>query len=186
MKAAEDKEERRSLEWRKRREGEAESALEGIGNRVKDMAELGERLNEITNQIIGAAMAVHSVLGPGLLESTYEVCLQHELEQQGLRVERQVALPVVYRGVRLECGYRIDLLIEGVVVVEVKAVSELLPVHGSQVLSYLRLSQRRVGLILNFDVAKLRDGVRRVVNDFPDSAAPSAPSAFQALKEEVS
>jgi GxxExxY protein len=149
------------------------------------MADLGERLNEITNQIIGAAMAVHSVLGPGLLESTYELCLQHELEQQGLRVERQVALPVVYRGVRLECGYRIDLLIEGVVVVEVKAVSELLPVHGSQVLSYLRLSGCRVGLILNFDVVRMKDGIRRIVNGFPDSRSPSAPSAVQAVAKEV-
>ena len=153
---------------------------------MKPASDQGDRLNEVTDQIIGAAMAVHSALGPGLLESTYEACLQHELEQLGLRVERQVALPVLYRGVQLECGYRLDLLVERRVVVEVKAVSELAPVHEAQVLSYLRLSGCRVGLILNFDVVRMRDGIRRMVNGFPDSASLSASSAVQAVAKEVS
>lgn len=145
----------------------------------------GDRLNRLTDRIIGAAIAVHSALGPGLLESTYEACLEHELGQLGGRVERQVALPVVYRGIRLECGYRLDLLVKRLVIVEVKAVSELAPAHEAQVLSYLRLSGCRVGLILNFDVAKMRDGIRRIVNGFPDSASLSAPSAVQAIAKEV-
>jgi GxxExxY protein len=140
-----------------------------------------DRLNQITDQIIGAAIAVHSVLGPGLLESAYETCLEHELVQLGLTVERQVPLPVVYRGVRLECGYRLDLLVERLVVVEVKAVSELAPIHDAQLISYLRLSGCKIGLILNFDVLKLRDGIRRLVNDLPDSESVSARSARSAV-----
>jgi len=150
------------------------------------MADAGEVLNRITDQVIGAAMAVHSALGPGLLESAYEACLERELQQLGLRVERQVGMPVVYRGAKLECGYRMDLLVEGLVVVEVKAVSEVLPVHAAQLLSYLRLSRRHVGLLLNFDVARMRNGVRRVVNDFPDSAGLSAASALAVPEKEVS
>ncbi|MCX6092649.1 MAG: GxxExxY protein [Candidatus Bipolaricaulota bacterium] len=143
----------------------------------------GSRLNQITDQIIGAAIAVHSALGPGLLESAYEACLEHELVRLGLEVERQVPLPVVYRGVRLECGYRLDLLVERLVVVEVKAISELAPIHDAQLISYLRLSGCKIGLILNFDVLRLKDGIRRLVNDLPDSAR-SARSAVGSLEKE--
>lgn len=128
-----------------------------------------ENLNRITESIIGAAMEVHRALGPGLLESAYEACLAFELAQRGLKVERQKPLPVIYREIRLDCGYRLDLLIEGVVIVEVKAVDHLMPIHQAQLLSYLKLSDCKVGLLINFHVKVLKDGLRRVVNDFPDS-----------------
>ena len=143
-----------------------------------------ERLNALTDAIIGAAMAVHSELGPGLLESAYETCLAIELEEQGLVVERRKTLPLTYHGVELEFGYRLDLVVNGSVVVEVKAVEALAPIHGAQLLSYLRLSGCRVGLLLNFNVASLRDGIQRVVNAFPgvdSSSVSSAPSAFRAV-----
>ena len=127
-----------------------------------------ERLNQITDCIIGAAIAVHRALEPGLLESAYEACLAFELTQRGLKVEQQKPLPVVYREVRLECGYRLDLLVEGLVVVEIKAVDVLAPIHQAQLLSYLRLSGCKVGLLINFNVKMLKQGIRRVVNDFPD------------------
>jgi len=145
-----------------------------------------DRLNQITEQIIGAAIAVHAALGPGLLESAYEACLEYELVRVGLAVERQVPLPVVYRGVRLDCGYRLDLLVERSVVVEVKAVSELVPIHDAQVISYLRLSGCKIGLILNFNVLKLRDGIRRLVNALPDGEDISARSAVVCSHKEVS
>lgn len=121
---------------------------------------------EITEQI-GAAIAVHRALGPGLLESTYEACLAFELLERRLRIERQTALPVVYRGVRIDCGYRLDLIVEGMVVVELKAVERLLPIHDAQMLTYLKLSGHPVGLLLNFNVPMLRDGIRRFVHDAP-------------------
>lgn len=114
----------------------------------------------LTEAILGAAIAVHRALGPGLLESAYEACLAYELESRGLRVERQKVLPVFYRGVYLDCGYRIDMLIEDQVIVELKA-SALLPIHDAQLLSYLKLSGRSVGLLINFNVRMLKDGVRR-------------------------
>lgn len=120
---------------------------------------------EITEQILGAAIAVHRALGPGLLESTYEACLTYELLERQLRIERQTALPVIYRGVRIDCGYRLDLVVEGTVVVEIKAVERLLPVHEAQILTYLKLSGLPVGLILNFNVPMMRDGIRRFVHD---------------------
>ena len=125
-----------------------------------------ERLNEITEEVIGAAIAVHRALGPGLLESAYEACLAYELVQRGLVVERQKSLPVTYRDVKVDCGYRIDLLVEESVVVELKAVEELGPVHEAQLLSYLKLSGCRVGLLINFNVKVLKQGIRRLVNDF--------------------
>jgi GxxExxY protein len=137
-----------------------------------------ERLNRITGSIIGAAIEVHRALGPGLLESAYEACLAFELVQAGLKIERQKPLPVVYRDVRLDCGYRLDLLVEGAVIVEIKAVDRLLPVHSAQVLSYLKLSGCTVGLMINFNVLSLTNGIRRVVNRFPDSAS----SAFSAVE----
>ena len=129
----------------------------------------GENLNRITESIISAAIEVHRALGPGLLESAYEACLIFELAQRGLKVEQQKPLPVVYREVKLDCGYRLDLLVEEAVIVEVKAVERLMPIHQAQLLSYLKLSGCKVGLLINFNVKVLKDGIRRVVNDFPDS-----------------
>ncbi|MCD6455457.1 MAG: GxxExxY protein [Methanophagales archaeon] len=126
-----------------------------------------ERLNRITEGIIGAAIEVHRDLGPGLLESAYETCLAFELVERGLKVEQQKPLPVVYREVKLDCGYRLDLLVEEAVIVEVKAVDRLAPIHKAQLLSYLRLSGCKVGLLINFNVKVLKDGIRRVVNEFP-------------------
>jgi GxxExxY protein len=127
------------------------------------------QLNQITESIIGAAIDVHRALGPGLLESAYEACLVFELVQHGLKVEQQKPLPIVYREVKLDCGYRLDLLVEEEVIVEVKAVDSLLPIHQAQLLSYLKLSGCNVGLLINFNVQVLKNGVRRVVNNFPDS-----------------
>ena len=123
-----------------------------------------EKLNSITEVIIGAAMAVHKELGPGLLESTYEACLAYELGARGLSVERQKELPVTYRSVKLDCGYRIDLLVDDRVIVELKTVERLDPVHSAQLLSYLKLSGCRVGLLINFNVKVLKDGIRRLIN----------------------
>ncbi len=125
-------------------------------------------LNKITEIIIGAAMAVHRELGPGLLESAYEACLAYELPERGLSVERQKALPVRYRGVNVDCGYRIDLLVEGKVVVELKAVERLEAIHKAQLLSYLKLSGCKVGLLINFNVKVLKDGIRRLVNELEE------------------
>ncbi len=129
-----------------------------------ETAETGEKLNMITGSVISAAIDVHRELGPGLLESAYEACLVYELTQRGLNVQRQVELPIPYRGIHLNCGYRIDLLVEGVLV-ELKAVDSLKPLHQAQVLSYLKLSGCKVGLLINFNVKVLKDGVRRLVNN---------------------
>ena len=125
-------------------------------------------LNRITQIIIGAAMAVHRELGPGLLESAYEACLAYEIPDRGLAVERQKALPVKYRGVNVDCGYRIDLLVEGKVVIELKAVERLEAIHQAQLLSYLKLSGCKVGLLINFNVKVLKDGIRRLVNELEE------------------
>ena len=120
-------------------------------------------LNELTKQIIGAAIEVHRHLGPGLLESTYETCLAYELQQLGLSFERQKALPPVYKEIHLDQGYRIDLLVERKVVVEIKVVEQIAPVHEAQVLSYLKFSRCKIGLLLNFNVKLLKDGIRRFI-----------------------
>jgi GxxExxY protein len=122
------------------------------------------QLNDITESIIGSAIKVHRVLGPGLLESTYEVCLAHELSKQGIAVRTQAALPVVYDGLRLDAGYKIDMLVGDQVIVELKAVERLMPIHEAQLLSYLKLSGKRLGLLINFNVKLLRDGIRRLAN----------------------
>jgi GxxExxY protein len=122
-----------------------------------------ERLDKLTDTIIGAAIAVHEALGPGLLESAYEACLAYELGTRGLSVERQKELPVVYQNVRLDCGYRLDMLVNGEVVLELKSVDHLEPVHEAQLLSYLKLSGCKVGLLMNFNVFRLVEGVRRRV-----------------------
>jgi GxxExxY protein len=126
------------------------------------------KVNEITEQIIGAAIAVHRELGPGLLESAYRACLIHELTHRGLQVEQEKAISVVYQGMQIGCGYRIDLLVERTVIVELKAVERVEPIHTAQLLSYLRLSGLHVGLLLNFNTALLRDGIRRIVLDLPE------------------
>jgi GxxExxY protein len=124
-----------------------------------------DEINVRSGQIIEAAIRVHSALGPGLLESAYEVCLAHELRRRGLDVDVQHAIPIVYDGVQVELGFRADLLVDGAVVVELKAAAKLLPIHEAQLLSYLRLSGHRVGLSINFHTIHLKDGMRRMVND---------------------
>lgn len=122
-------------------------------------------LNQMTEKIIGCAIEVHKGLGPGLLESAYEECLCYELNRNGLKFERQVPLPVVYKGVKLECGYRMDIVVENSVIVEVKAVQNLIPVHEAQLLSYLKLHNKKVGLLMNFHVPILKKGLKRIVNN---------------------
>jgi GxxExxY protein len=121
-------------------------------------------LNDLTEKIIGCAITVHRALGPGLIESAYEVCLAHEMNKQGLKVQKQVALPVVYDSVRLDAGYRLDLLVEQRIIIELKAVERLIPIHEAQLLSYLKLSKLPLGLLINFNVKLLRDGIRRLAN----------------------
>ncbi len=121
-------------------------------------------IQEISHAVITAAMRVHSELGPGLLESAYTACLQHELKKAGLKSDAQVGLPVVYDGVKLDLGYRIDLLVEDLVIVELKSVDAIAPVHQAQIISYLKLSGRSLGLLINFNVAHLKDGIKRFVN----------------------
>jgi len=121
-------------------------------------------INEITGQIIDAAIKVHSSLGPGLLESAYEVCLTYELRKRGLDVRTQVEQPVHYDGIMIDVGYRIDLLVLDRVIVELKAVEQVAPIHKAQILSYLKLSGKKVGLLLNFNVEHMKDGITRFVN----------------------
>ena len=119
--------------------------------------------DEITQQIIGFAIEVHRALGPGLLESAYESCLCHEMTLNRVEFQRQVPLPVVYKGFKLDCGYRMDMVVRGEVVIEVKTVERLLPIHEAQLLTYLKLSGLRRGLLLNFHSAVLRDGIKRML-----------------------
>jgi GxxExxY protein len=121
-------------------------------------------INDLSREIIGAAIEVHRVLGPGLLESIYEECLAHELSLRGIPFSRQVALPLVYKGVRLESGYRLDMVVKDAIVVELKAIELVLPVHKAKLLSHLRLTQKWLGLLLNFHVPVLQQGFFRVVN----------------------
>ena len=122
------------------------------------------RINQVSGAVVDAAVKVHSTLGPGLLESAYAACLTHELRKRGPRVDTQVGLPVVYDGEKLDLGYRIDLLVENLVIVEVKCVEVIHPVHEAQLLSYLRLSGKNVGLLINFYVVRLKDGIKRMVD----------------------
>lgn len=119
--------------------------------------------DSLTEQIIGAAIQVHRELGPGLLESAYEACLCHELSQNCLKIERQETVPIFYKGIRLDAGYRLDLIIEDLIIIEIKAVSALLPIHEAQLLSYLKLIGRGRGLLINFNVKMLKQGIRRLV-----------------------
>jgi GxxExxY protein len=124
--------------------------------------------NEISSLVIKAAIAVHRALGPGLLESVYQVCLLAELKSMGLRAQEQVAVPIVYRGERLANDLRIDLLVEDRVIVELKAVDELHPIHTAQLLTYLRLTNKKLGLLINFNTTKLIEGLERVMNGYLD------------------
>jgi len=124
-----------------------------------------EALNTVTSGIIGAAIDVHRALGPGLLESAYEACLAYELAQRKMKVEQQKPLPLIYGDVKLDCGYRIDLLVDDSVIVEIKSVDSLAPIHKAQMLSYLKLSGCQVGLLINFNVKLLKQGIVRLVNN---------------------
>ena len=121
-------------------------------------------LNDLTENIIGCAIKVHRVLGPGLLESTYETCLVYELTKAGLKAERQVAVPVIYEGLRLDADYFIDILVEDTVILELKSVEHLLPIHEAQLLTYLKLANKKLGLLINFNVMLLKNGIKRRIN----------------------
>ena len=121
------------------------------------------RLRYLSHLVIGSAIEVHRELGPGLLESTYEECLAYELQRASLKIERQKALPLVYKALQLDCGYRLDLLIEDLLIVEIKSVSELIPIFDAQVLTYLKLAKVPVGLLINFNVPVLKHGLKRLV-----------------------
>ena len=122
-----------------------------------------KNFNELTEAIIGAAMEVHRALGPGLLESIYEMCLCRELSIRGIPFERQVLIPVEYKGVKLDCGYRADIVVDGTILLEIKAIDSLLPIHDAQLLSYLKLGGWKIGLLTNFNVELLKNGLRRRV-----------------------
>ena len=132
--------------------------------------------NELTEQIIGAAIEVHRALGPGLLETVYEACLARELTERGVSFERQKQIPIHYKGELLEIDFRLDLFVGGLVVVELKSVEKVLPIHEAQLLTYLRLTRAQVGLLINFNVEILKEGIRRRVSGLPpSSSASSAP-----------
>jgi len=126
------------------------------------------RMNEITEKVIGACIEIHRALGPGLLESAYEECLCHELSLTGLRCDRQRLLPVVYKGVNLDCGYRLDVVVENQIILELKTVESLPPVHEAQLLTYLKLTGLTLGLLINFNVPVLKQGLKRIVNKFDE------------------
>jgi len=130
--------------------------------------------NVLTDRIIGAAIEVHRHLGPGLLESAYEDCLCHELNLQGILFKRQVHLPVVYKGLKLECAYRMDLVVEDSVIVEIKATGGIAPIHKAQLLTYLKTADKRVGLLINFNEVALKNGLRRMVNEYIESSDVSS------------
>ena len=125
-----------------------------------------EELDKITQAIIGAAIQVHQTFGPGLLESAYEACLAFELVELGYKIEKEKPLPLVYKTMELDCAYRLDLLVEDKVIVEVKAVDQLMPIHQAQVLSYLKLSGCKIGLLINFNVKLLKTGIQRIINGY--------------------
>ena len=124
-----------------------------------------EYLNKLTEKIIGCAIEVHKGIGPGLLESAYEECLCYELSQAGLSFERQVSLPVIYKQVKLDCGYRLDIVVESQIIIEVKAVDQIISIHEAQLLSYLRMLNKRLGLILNFHSTVMKSGIKRIANN---------------------
>jgi len=140
-----------------------------------------QRLNRMSEQVIGACIEIHKALGPGLLESAYEECVCYELSIAGLMFERQKLLPVVYKGVALDCGYRPDLVVEQSLIVEVKAVERLLPVHEAQLLTYLKLTGLTLGLLVNFHSAVLLNGLKRMVNNFDEGKMRDDPFPSSSL-----
>ena len=133
-----------------------------------------QRENQLTEKIIGCAIEVHKALGPGLLESAYEECFCYELNQQGLSFNRQVPLPVVYKGIKLDCGYRIDVLVNEIIIVELKTVEKLLPIHDAQLLTYLKLYKRPIGLLMNFNVPTLKNGIKTIRESISRTLSVSA------------
>src|SRR5882724_1080033 len=129
---------------------------------MRDTEAKRKYLNELSGKVIGACIEIHRELGPGLLESAYEECLAYELSKAGLRFERQKPLPVRYKEVQLDCGYRLDLVVEDELILEIKAVTEILPIHEAQLLTYLKLDRKSLGLLINFNVPVLKHGVKRV------------------------
>jgi len=125
-----------------------------------------QSINSLSRIVLDAAMTVHSALGPGLLESAYEHCLLYELGKRGIHAATQVELPIIYDNHQIEAGYRIDMLVEDVIIVELKTVEKFLPVHKAQLLSYLKLADKKLGLLMNFHVSHFRNGIKRMVNDF--------------------
>ena len=136
--------------------------------------------NAIAQQIVDAAFRIHSTLGPGLLESVYDAVLTYELGRRGLHTTRQQPIPVVYEGVRIDAGFRADLIVEDKVIVEIKSVEVLAPVHRKQLLTYLRLADKRLGLLINFHVALIKDGITRIVNGLEDDDHAKSPSRKEA------
>ena len=134
-------------------------------------------LEEISHKILDAAYKVHSAIGPGLFEEVYKVCLRHELNKAGLKVLSEVGIPVIYDGIELEVGYRMDLIVEDSIVLELKSVESLAPIHKAQLLNYLKLAKKEVGLLLNFNTSHLRNGIMRVANPF-SSPRPSRPPRY--------
>ncbi len=131
--------------------------------------------NDLSNRIIGAAINVHRQLGPGLLKSVYEECLAYELSTQSILFKRQVSVPVKYKEIEMDCGFRLDLLVSDLVVVEIKAVEGLLPVHSAQIITYLKLTGCKLGLLLNFNVIRLKDGIKRIALGLPEKPSISNP-----------
>ena len=125
-------------------------------------------INQLSSSIIGAAIEVHTNLGPGLLESAYETCLCHELELRKIKFKRQESLPIIYKGKKLDCGYRLDIVIENKIIVELKSVEKIEPIHKAQLLSYLKLSGQKLGLLFNFNVPVMKDGIVRLVNNLEE------------------
>jgi GxxExxY protein len=132
------------------------------GTKAQRIEPISDEVNDVAAAVVDAAFAVHSTLGPGLLESVYEVCLAHELEKRGRRVRRQLSLPVLYDGIRMDAGLRLDMVVDDCLVVEIKAVEQLSPVHNAQLLTYLKLTGHRLGLLINFNTPLIRDGIKRV------------------------
>ena len=131
---------------------------------LRKHSDLPADLNELARKIVDAAFKVHKQLGPGLLESTYRLCLVHELKLRGLQVQQEVSLPVEYEGIKLDAGYRIDILVENEIILELKTVDSLLAIHQAQLLSYLKHSKKKLGFLINFNAVLLKDGIRRIVN----------------------
>jgi len=138
-------------------------------------------INELSSKIIGAAIEVHKAIGPGLLESTYEECICHELNLRSLSLERQKSLAVQYKGLKLDCGYRLDVVVENSIILELKSCERIEPIHRAQLLTYLKLSGLNLGLILNFNVTVMRDGIVRIVNELMEQLHTDGLSTFRPL-----